>query len=145
LQPVFTYRALPIILLLAMCFFVPLAHAESVSWTTTISNGFLYGCFQNLSEALCHQGQYNQDIALYNPTVTIQYRAMVKNAETGEIIPPNGTVTTGTPLELVFDQHFFTDAYWFITGGAYDSPYGEWRADAAPPPTLACVDKDFAW
>jgi hypothetical protein len=123
------------VLFAALFLCVGSASALSASWSQVIGARLYLDAAFNVK---------NSHVELFNPNVTIQYRAFVKNAETGEVIPPGGTVFVGTPLELVFDQHTFEDAYWFATGGHMDTPYGEWRADAAPP-AISCEEKDFVF
>lgn len=71
--------------------------------------------------------------ALTNPTVTILYRANIINDATGVAITDGANVPVGTVLRLEFEPHLSTDISWFGTGHSMDSPYGEWRAGAAPP------------
>ena len=81
-------------------------------------------------------------MGINNPNITIQYRAFIKNADTGEVVLPNASVPVGTNLELAFDEHVTEDIYWFGTGGYLDSPYGDWGdPDDAPP--IQCLDKDY--
>jgi hypothetical protein len=52
------------------------------------------------------------------------------------------TVAVNDNLVLHFIPHNYTDIYWTGIGYAGDSPYGEWKAGAAPP-GRTCVIKDF--
>lgn len=109
------------------------ANATSVSW--------------NITEGALHSpdtsfGSRNASANVYNPVMSFEYRAYVKNADTGEIIIPGGTVAVGTRLEFSFDTHQSSDVSWVGSGGAYDSPYGEWRSGATAP-TRQCHADDF--
>ncbi|MDO8514299.1 MAG: hypothetical protein Q7S50_02025 [bacterium] len=117
-----------------------LVHAESVVWSTTVSRTLIRSCLVPLGADRQCSGP--DSFGFGNPTISVQYRAVVKKAATGEIIPPGGSVLRGTRLVLSFDRHASEDIYWFSTGFGYDSPYGEWRAQASAP-RLACLEKDF--
>ena len=114
--------------------YAPFVHASSVVWNTTISGGV------GVCDGSC---PFNaNDYGFNNPNISVEYRAFIKNADTGEIIPPGGTVPVGTNLDLVFDKHVSEDISWFATGGYMDSPYGDWGdPDTQPPAT--CADKDY--
>lgn len=85
--------------------------------------------------------------ALSQPNITIGYDIGIFDAETGARIPENGTVSVGDKIELRFGKFRSQDIFWFGTGYSMDSPYGEWRADAAAPARVggkvACEDKDM--
>ena len=56
----------------------PLASAESVVWNTTISGGV------GVCDGSC---PFNaNDYGFNNPNISVEYRAFIKNADTGEII-----------------------------------------------------------
>ena len=109
------------------------SHAESVMWSETFP-----GIIQQKNKDL-PGGRVN----FRDPNVTIEYRATIKHATTGVVVPPGGSVLVGTPLELAFDPHVSADISWFAVGANYDSPYGDWRANAAPPSSFECLEKDF--
>ena len=90
---------------------------------------------------------YNFD-SIVDPNISIQYHASAINADTGATIPCDGTATIqeGTRVRFVFEPHTPEDIYWFATGAAFDSPYGEWIAGAAKPAANMCTylpQKDF--
>ena len=106
-------------------------------WSTTISG----------AAGICESSGPNctGDLSTFgfnNPNISIQYRAFVTNADTGDIILPGSAVPVGTHLQLVFDKHVSDDIYWFATGAFLDSPYGDWgNPDVAPP--VQCLEKDY--
>ena len=110
------------------------AHASSTVWNTTISGA------AGICDVNCQPTSAN--FGFNNPNISIQYRAFIKNADTSEIIPPDGSVPVGTKLQLVFDKHVSEDIYWFATGAYMDSPYGDWGDPNVRPPGW-CVDKDY--
>src|SRR3989344_5401037 len=130
----------------AILFLAPFAHASSTLWNTTIQ-GAVAVCF---SGSACPgtpsygtaDYPYATTMGINNPNTTIQYRAFIKNADTGQVVLTNASVPVGTNLELAFDEHVTEDIYWFGTGGYLDSPYGDWGdPDDAPP--IQCLDKDY--
>lgn len=117
------------------------AYAASVQWNTVV-NGSVATCTKKKGDAKpCQRGL--NTLAFDNPNVTVEYRAFIKNADTGEIVPPGGSIPQSTRLKLIFDEHVNNDIYWFATGASYDSPYGEWRAGAAYGGDPQCIEKDF--
>lgn len=110
-----------------------LAGAASVSWT--LQEGSLHSPDNSF-------GRLNASANVYGPVMNFEYRAYVRNAGTGAIITPGSTVAAGTELEFSFDAHQSSDISWVGSGGAYDSPYGEWRAGATAP-TRQCHTDDF--
>lgn len=82
-------------------------------------------------------------IGFANPNVTVHYRAYIYNADTGDVIPPDGTVVAGTKLKLVFSPHVSNDIYWFSTGSLFDSPYGDWIPGAWNLGSASCAFKDY--
>ena len=125
------------LVVVALLAFGHTAHASSTVWNTTISGavGICDSTGPNCTGDLTTFG-FN------NPNISIQYRAFIKDADTGEIIPPGGSVPVGTHLKLVFDKHVSEDIYWFGTGSFLDSPYGDWgNPDIVPP--VQCLEKDF--
>lgn len=73
------------------------------------------------------------ELGLSNPNITILYRANVINNATGASLTDLSNIAVGTVLRLEFEPHLSSDISWFGTGASMDSPYGEWRANAAPP------------
>lgn len=112
---------------------VSIASAASVSWSQT--EGALHSPDTSF-------GSRNASANVYGPVMNFEYRAYVRNADTGEIITPGSTVAAGTELEFSFDGHQSSDISWVGSGGAYDSPYGEWR-EGATAPTRQCHTDDF--
>lgn len=109
---------------------------NSSTWSTTITT--------DLGLYLTRSTQYGQRdrVIIRRPYVSITYRARIVNADTGEIIPPSGSVLEGTSLRLEFEPHYSQDVYWTTTGFGWDTPYGDWSANAAAPP-ISCQEKDF--
>src|SRR6056297_1385580 len=67
------------------------AHAEEVSWNEQVAA-------RAFRDNVFGDDTTNSGFWIREPHVTLRYRAFVRNATTGEIIPPNGTVAAGTPL-----------------------------------------------
>ena len=126
-------------LIIAALFSPALALADSVLWNTTFS-GAAGVCLSGRD--VCYVSGYHYALGFNNPNITIQYRAFIKNADTGEIIPPGSSVRVGTKLKLAFDKSVSSDIYWFETGAFLDSPYGDWQ-DPNAPPSIQCKDKDY--
>ncbi|HEY4478545.1 MAG TPA: hypothetical protein VI775_01750, partial [Candidatus Paceibacterota bacterium] len=72
--------------------------------------------------------------ALGARNITVNYNAEIRNADTNALISDNSSIPVGTNLLLQFKPHRYTDISWFGTGYSADSPYGQWRQDAEPPP-----------
>ena len=85
--------------------------------------------------------------ALGQPNITIGYGVTVLDADTNQSIERGSTVAVGDKLKYVFAPYVSDDIFWFGTGYSMDSPYGEWRANAAPPARVGgkvtCESKDF--
>lgn len=110
------------------------SEAKSQSWNTVVNKNFAY---------LADRFEYSVWApALSNPNMTIKYNVQIKNKDTDAIVGDNSKVLVGTNLIFKFLPQKSTDVYWFGTGFSGDSPYGEWRKDAAPPP-FSCNEKDF--
>lgn len=77
-----------------------------------------------------------------NPNITVTYKANIKNADTGEIIPQGGVVPKGTRVTLECTPRQNTDISWFVAGGIYDSPYGRWVPNLSQV-TTACTPAYF--
>ena len=85
----------------------------------------------------------DEDMNLVNPTVSITYDVRVVKKDTGEIVPPGGSVPKDTVLEYEFTPHISSHIYWFATGNFYDSPYGDWVINAGHPGGNLCIDKNL--
>lgn len=114
------------------------SHAESVLWNTAkaitlytpLAVAYWYDYFgENLG-------------SLSNPIISVQYHTRVTNTDTGVVVACGSAVPKGTRLSFEFIPHKYTDVYWFASGWSYDSPYGDWRRNADPPP-ITCETKDF--
>lgn len=79
-----------------------------------------------------------------DPMVQINYYVTVSDAQ-GTVLPPGSSVSQGSVVNLAFSPHRSEDVYWFSTGGSFGSPYGEWRGNAAAPPSISCSEKDYVW
>lgn len=84
---------------------------------------------------------------LSNPNITVGYDIGVVNPSTGAPYAENANIPTGTQVKLVFGPYVSNNLYWYGTGYSMDSPFGEWRANAAPPPRVSgrvtCDSKDY--
>ncbi|MEI6712074.1 MAG: hypothetical protein WCK88_08210 [bacterium] len=134
---------LPLILL----FFIPLcllqpsvAEAKEVIWTSNPT--VKLDSFWNWSGTTIENQGTGWDKALDNPSVSIKYKAEIRNKDTGALIADGSSIPVGTKLILSFLPHLSEDISWFGTGYSGDSPYGEWRAGSTPP-AVACNTKDF--
>lgn len=108
--------------------------ASSVVWNTTIQG----------AAGICDSPCVDNSVAygFNTPNITVQYRAYVVD-QTGNIIPPGGSVPVGTKLSLNFDKHVSEDIYWFATGAYLDSPYGDWGEPYNTIPPIKCITKDL--
>jgi hypothetical protein len=75
------------------------------------------------------------------PNIQVKYNVEVRNVSTNALIAEGDSVPVGTNIILKILKHESADVYWVGTGFDWDSPYGEWRADATPP-AVSCVTKD---
>jgi hypothetical protein len=136
-----TFLLFPIalVVLAAILFTAPLAHAESVLWNTAIQDTLCEDSHDlpgtTLTDA-CH-------VELDNPNVSISYSAHVVDADTGALIACGSTVPAGTHARFEFIPHVYTDIDWFGTGYSNDSPYGDWVNAGGPPAQVQCLQKDF--
>ncbi len=124
-------------------------HAESVQWSTAVSEPGVWGYADRNYGDTSWPGQdpYEYDF-ITNPNVSITYRASVTNLDTNTPVLCDGSsvVPAGASLKFMFEPHVYQDIYWFSSGGAFDSPYGDWIAGAAKPYGNMCVnlpEKDF--
>ncbi len=116
--------------------------AKSNLWTDTQSNRLHY--FWD------RWSQTGWELGLGQRAVQVTYNVEIRNTDAGVLVNDGDSVPVGARLTLKFIPHAFTDIYWFGTGYSNDSPYGEWRANAAPPPpvvtptdNVSCENKDF--
>ena len=129
-----SFKRISFIVTIVALFFIalaPPAEAASVTWTKA---------FTGLWFPTIHRGY---QFGLNNPTVQINYYAEILDEGTGVVLPPNSKVTVGAKLLLQFFPHKSEHIYWFGSGGPFNSPFGEWRVNAAPPPRITCEQKDF--
>lgn len=82
-------------------------------------------------------------MGLMSLQVQVTYRADVRNADTGVVIPNGGSVPAGTNVLFTCGEHTYDDVYWFATGYNADSPYGDWTNDAARPAGDLCIEKNY--
>ncbi len=148
-----TYLIFPIIIFLSLS---PFAYAEDVLWNASeqvhlcnVPKSSLPECGTAWQEsgnaAQCNTAPYNVSRScatrLHDPNITIKYHVQVTD-DAGTNITCGSTVPPGTTLRLSFVPHSYEDVYWFGMGQSYDSPYGDWIANAASP-SIAFLDKDY--
>ena len=85
---------------------------------------------------------------LSNPNISIGYDVGVYDADNPtQRIDEGSNVAIGKKLIFKFSPYTSDNIYWFGTGYSMDSPYGEWRANAAPPTrsggSVTCESKDL--
>jgi hypothetical protein len=84
---------------------------------------------------------------LSQPAITINFNYAVTDHTTHTAIAKNSNVTVGQKLDFTFAAYGSHDISWFGTGYSMDSPYGEWRANAAAPPrvgkNVTCNSDDY--
>ena len=112
----------------------PKAEAKDTVWNTTPSVNLDY--FAN------RWGGSWWVEALQNPNISVTYHAEIKNKDTGAVVSDGASFPVGTHLTLSLLPQTSQDISWFGTGFSEDSPYGEWRSDAAPS-AVSCTAKDF--
>jgi hypothetical protein len=105
------------------------AFAKETQWNTVLKDKV---------DADLHLGT----MTLKNINVTITYKVEITK-ENGELLTEGSSVPVGTKLKLKFIPHASDHVYWFGTGKTNDSPYGEWRENAAAPASVTCDEKDF--
>ena len=120
-----------IVSLIALLGFVQAAHAGSVVWSTS-----------QVPTLYMPQGSICTSL-LYSTSINITYHADAINADTGESVC-GATIPSGTKVKFKFADHTWQDVVWFSSGYNYDTPYGDWSADAAPPaPADFCTEHNF--
>lgn len=84
---------------------------------------------------------------LADPNITIGYDFGVFDISGTQRIPEGSTIVPGTQVVMKFSNYVSDNIFWFGTGYSMDSPYGEWRSNAAATPRVAnkviCDDKDL--
>jgi plastocyanin len=84
---------------------------------------------------------------LTDPNITIGYDFGVYDITGAQRIPEGSTIEQGTQVVMKFSNYVSDNIFWFGTGYSMDSPYGEWRANAAATPRVAnkvtCDTKDL--
>lgn len=117
-----------VLLLIIFFSITAFAHAESVVWS-------------QLQPDLVAPGAAGPDRntqRLDNAMVSISYNVRVSEIDaagnTLRILPSGTTISQGTRVKYEFIPHVYNDIYWFGTGAAWDSPYGDWMVGAAAPP-----------
>ena len=84
---------------------------------------------------------------LSDPNVTIGYDFGVYDVSGTNRIIEGSTVPQGTQLVMKFSPYVSDNVFWFGTGYSMDSPYGEWRTNAAATPRqsnkVICDAKDL--
>ena len=120
-----------ILSLVALLASVQFAHAGSVVWNTS-----------GVPTLYIPQGSVCTSL-LHSTSVSVAYHADAANSETGEPVCGK-TIPKGTEVEFKFAEHTWEDVYWNTTGYNYDTPYGDWSANASPPPAANyCTPHNF--
>jgi hypothetical protein len=91
------------------------------------------------------------EVGLTQKNVTVTYNAEIRDTNTGATISDGALLPIGARLTLKFLPHVYTDIAWTGSGHWQGTPYGEWRANSAPPPpasigslrVLSCDQKDY--
>ncbi len=97
--------------------------AKSVVWTSSLGPELAY-------QALMGMGWY---LGLRGASVSITYNAVMKNADTGDVIEVGTTIPTFTRLRFEIQPYQDTDISWNGVGHSDDTPYGTWRNGASAP------------
>jgi hypothetical protein len=108
-----------------------LARAEDIVWTYVVPYTLYTG--------------HGSDVYFYmsNIITTVAYHVFAEDDATQSSIC-DASIPVGTKVRIGFVPHQYEDIYWFGSGAAYDSPYGDWIAGAARPANL-CQEKNFAY
>ncbi len=131
-------RMLPIsivlLLIISSVFFISpsITEAKNVSWHNTYDGYLSY--FYNFDDGyMWNIGSTGWVTGLGPRDVTITYDTEIINSDNNSIVWDTSEVPVGANLILKFKPHKYTDIFWFGSGYSYDSPYGQWRENAAPP------------
>lgn len=126
-------QAIRIILFVLLVVTADTAHAESVLWGADVGST-LYHMHADGSRCVPMLGSAHADVS---------YTVTAVNVSTG--MPVCGaTVAKGTRIAFRFSPHTSNDVYWFGTGYAWDSPYGDWGANASyPAGQNICLAKNY--
>lgn len=112
----------------------PVAHAETLQWSAP----------QPSLTFTAAQGKFRA--WLDNPMVTISYGVSAREVDAQgnvlRVVACGSSVPAGTRVEYSFASHQREDIYWFGTGRASDSPYGDWSA-SEPPKNERCAPKNL--
>ena len=99
--------------------------------------GQFVGYDESMNMTLGLSQPYTPNLQLFSPMVSVTYNVAAHRVDAAgnklQLIPSGATVPKGTRVMLEFVPHVFEDIYWFGTGGAMDSPYGDWMASAGEP------------
>src|SRR5574343_1938021 len=118
------------LIIITSLFSVPnTTHAKTTSWNQTFSDNLEY-FWNNGGKDGSKSGWVS---GLGSRNITVQYSADILYSD-GSKVEDGATVPVGTILTLKFNPHRYKDISWFGTGYSSDSPYGQWRANAEPPP-----------
>ncbi|MBI4068331.1 hypothetical protein HY413_02910 [Candidatus Kaiserbacteria bacterium] len=136
-----TYLIFPLVslaLLAATFALARLAHAEDAVWSYVIP-ATLH------SQHVPPWNDVPNYFSLSNINVQVSYHANATNLATGASIC-SGTVAVGDRVRFAPQPYAYTDIYWFGSGGANDSPYGDWLLQAGQPPLEnMCADKNLVY
>jgi hypothetical protein len=120
-----------LILLFGFYFSPSIMQAKSAQWN-----------YQN-SDMLYYYSDGGWGGGLNNIGVTVTYNAEIRDTNTGATVSDGAFLSIGAKLTLKFLPHISTDIVWSGVGHVQGTPYGEWRAGSAPPPTVSCDLKDY--
>lgn len=99
--------------------------------------------FTNVAFQTCINGTAScggpDSFGFVNPSITVEYRAVAKHADTGLPIQPGETVRTGERVTFECSPSSDSDISWFSPGSVFDSPYGVWRSSSFSGPS--CTDR----
>jgi hypothetical protein len=120
----------------------PLAHAESVVWSSTNlpSLEYLYSSVDDYGKVYKGQESAWYDVlqTLMQAMVTVRYNVSVSEVDASGnkigVLSSGSTVPQGTRVLYEFTPHKYTDISWNGTGSYTDTPYGQWTANAGLPP-----------
>jgi hypothetical protein len=121
------------------------------SWNTQVSGTLWYAWNRGYGGTLfpSNDSAINGYVAaLSSPNITIGYDYGVYDADHPDTqIPEGSTIPAGKKVILKFAPYTSDNIFWFGTGYSMDSPYGEWRANAAAPSRVGsqvtCESKDL--